>query len=440
MVITNGTFDTDLGGWTYTSAVTWQSPGKARIYAYAHNCPSDSMQQTFTITAPTISFDYVGTPTAYGIVTIGWDFIVADNTIISSEILAETGTRTLDVSSHIGKSATIRFKLIPYCSGIGPNDNVSLIIDNVTNTGGIPILFTSTPIGATIIINGIEIPPKTNVQINYPIGTYSYILRLPCHEDINGQLNVVDGPPISINGSFIKNTGDLSIISQPPGADVYYGSILQGQTPLNYTCYPEGVYNYYISFLGYQPFIGSITVVRNLLSEVNAPLVLYGSSGLGSIYVVSNPQGATIFLDDNNIGQTAPYVIINIPIGSHTIRLEKNGYNPLTSSPITVEDNKTSSITMSLTVSPANIIATVITQDSITIPCTVDSCAANVSVTWTNTGGTSGTFIPNITIDTVAIYPAPFPSESLDAGANILHTFIISGLAVGPHTICPFPN
>ena len=135
MAITNGTFDTDLSGWTYTSAVTWQSPGKARIYAWGYSCPRDSIQQTFTITGPIISFDYIGVPAYLGIVTIGWDFIVEGSTIISSETLVGTGTRTLDISSHIGKSATIIFKLIAYGGSICVNSWVSLTIDNVANPG-----------------------------------------------------------------------------------------------------------------------------------------------------------------------------------------------------------------------------------------------------------------------------------------------------------------
>ena len=87
-----------------------------------------------------------------------------------------------------------------------------------------------------------------------------------------------------------------------------------------------------------------------MLAEVNATLIPVGPAGIGSIYVVSTPPGATIFLDGTNTGQVTPHSIINIPIGPHTIRLEKNGYNPLTSLPITVGDNQTSSITMNLTI------------------------------------------------------------------------------------------
>ena len=89
---------------------------------------------------------------------------------------------------------------------------------------------------------------------------------------------------------------------------------------------------------------------------------------------------------------------------------------------------------------PANITATnmVITPSS--TPCVSGSCTVTVDVTWTNTGGTSGSFAPNIKIDDVAITPAPLPSEELLAGASIIHTFIVSGMTTGIHNICPYPN
>jgi hypothetical protein len=90
--------------------------------------------------------------------------------------------------------------------------------------------------------------------------------------------------------------------------------------------------------------------------------------------------------------------------------------------------------------SSANITATNMIITPSDTPCVAGTCTMTVDVTWTNTGGTSGSFVPNITIDTVAIYPDPFPSESLGAGLSVSHTFIVSGLTTGTHNICPSPN
>ena len=348
MSVINGTFDTDLSGWTYPTdgTVYWQT-GKAVIYSDTYYCPHVTMEQTFIITAPVISFDYIGIPN--GNTRTVWSLSAETTSLVSIEWIEGSGTRTFDVSAYIGKSATISFGLYSYGGPICYLGYSSLTIDNVTNIGGTPVLFSTFPTGATIIINGTEILPKTNVQINYPPGIYNYILRLPCNEDIIGQINVIVGPPINITGSFVLNTGNLSIISQPPGASVYYGAILQGQTPLSYTCYPEGTYNYNISLLGYQPFTGSTTVIRGLLAEVNATLVAIGPPGKGSLYISSTPAGASIYIDGIlQTGLATPTTITGINVGSHTVALKLNGYYTI-QFPVTVDENVTKNIYQILT-------------------------------------------------------------------------------------------
>ncbi len=89
---------------------------------------------------------------------------------------------------------------------------------------------------------------------------------------------------------------------------------------------------------------------------------------------------------------------------------------------------------------PANITATNMVITPSETPCRAGICTLSVDVTWTNTGGTSGTFVPNITIDTVAIDPPPYSSESLGAGASVTKSFTVTNLSSGNPAICPYPN
>jgi len=87
-----------------------------------------------------------------------------------------------------------------------------------------------------------------------------------------------------------------------------------------------------------------------------------------------------------------------------------------------------------------DITATAMTITPNETPCRHNICTVTVSVTWTNNGGISESFVPNITIDTVPISPAPYLSESLAPTASVTKSFVISNLAVGTHNICPYPN
>lgn len=90
----------------------------------------------------------------------------------------------------------------------------------------------------------------------------------------------------------------------------------------------------------------------------------------------------------------------------------------------------------------ANITAIAITAIPRTTSCLEGTCIVDVSVTWQNIGDISGDFVPNISIDTIPVSPAPYTSESVGAGLTTEHTFVVSGLtkAGSPHTICPIPN
>lgn len=51
-------------------------------------------------------------------------------------------------------------------------------------------------------------------------------------------------------------------------------------------------------------------------------------AGYGNISVVSEPQGARIFLDDRDTGRTTPAVLESVRTGTHEVRVELEGYEP----------------------------------------------------------------------------------------------------------------
>jgi len=74
----------------------------------------------------------------------------------------------------------------------------------------------------------------------------------------------------------------------------------------------------------------------------------------GTISVSSNPTYATIYLDGQKQGETspqAPFDIISVPCGPHTLELTMNGYYPYTTQ-VNVDGKTTTQVTASLTVLP----------------------------------------------------------------------------------------
>lgn len=114
----------------------------------------------------------------------------------------------------------------------------------------------------------------------------------------------------------------IVITSSPSGADVYIGGAYKGTTPLDLTGrYSAGSYAIEIRKDGYVSWLGSMVVKTSETTSISATLIPYK----GNVYVSSEPGEATIYLDGNYVG-ISPKTISDIPTGTHSLTLKKDGY------------------------------------------------------------------------------------------------------------------
>ncbi len=198
-------------------------------------------------------------------------------------------------------------------------------------------------------------------------------------------------------------------------------------------------------------FVNTITVTGTISSNgSNANGAIGGSSG-GSIYLTSNYSTIGSSLVSATGGTGVSGYGGGGAGGSGRIRISANSISG-TSTPSaytsgfdTDHNRKYASTEPTLTIGTEQIpTAANITAISMTItpsesPCRQGICTVSVSVTWTNTGETSGSFVPNISVDGTPASPI-YLSESLGPGATTTHGFTVSGLSTGIRSICPYPN
>lgn len=140
-----------------------------------------------------------------------------------------------------------------------------------------------------------------------------------------------------------KEKGALQVTSAP-GSQVYLNGKLLGKTPL---CKCElkdmiAVGDYTVKLVptegNFDPFEQKITISPKVLTVVDRT---FGQTGLANasiislnpiqdtktaqISVISFPNGAQVFLDNNIQGQT-PILLKNITESDHELKLSKNGY------------------------------------------------------------------------------------------------------------------
>jgi len=116
----------------------------------------------------------------------------------------------------------------------------------------------------------------------------------------------------------------------------------RGRTPLTIDTLPFGNYVIRVVQPGFRVAHDEFTLGRRSTehtfvarlerkgaTERTAPAAPAG--GLtGSLYVDSNPRGATILLDGRSVGQT-PLRMAEVRVGTHVVRLELAGKQPWTS-------------------------------------------------------------------------------------------------------------
>jgi serine/threonine protein kinase len=210
------------------------------------------------------------------------------------------------------------------------------------------ITISSQPTGARIFVNDDSIGIA-------PIGRHSvesgqYLLRVEKigFITIDSLVTVQKGQPQSFIFNLVPvptepNLGGIRITSNPKGASVWLNDEFVGSTPFESGGLPPTTYKLLIEKNGYANYFRkSVNVQKNKITPITKTMVK-----IGQLSITTQPSRAKIYLDDQYIGRTR---IRNraVPIGEHTVILQKDGYKPITKT-ITIAHNKRMNISETLT-------------------------------------------------------------------------------------------
>jgi hypothetical protein len=123
-----------------------------------------------------------------------------------------------------------------------------------------------------------------------------------------------------------EETGELEILSQPQGAAIYVNGVDQkATTPCKFTRVPPGTYTIKLTLRGYKDWEEQVTVEKGKTTRVEA--VLEQKNTAHAILVInSTPQGATIWINNQNVGKVTPQTLEFHRAGTYTVRLTLQGY------------------------------------------------------------------------------------------------------------------
>ncbi len=125
---------------------------------------------------------------------------------------------------------------------------------------------------------------------------------------------------------FSCHRGGVTVVevkSEPEGADIYLDGEDTGmKTDTVIVDIEEGKHTIELKMEGYATYREEIEVMEGDTTRIEAVLTsLYGSLSIKSV-----PEGADIYLDDEDTGMKTDTVIVNIKTGKHKLKLVKEGY------------------------------------------------------------------------------------------------------------------
>ncbi|MFO7883003.1 MAG: PEGA domain-containing protein [Kosmotogaceae bacterium] len=124
---------------------------------------------------------------------------------------------------------------------------------------------------------------------------------------------------------FYVNTkpteGVLEIKTQPSGADIFVDGVHYGKSPLSARL-SEGTHYITAVKKGYKQVSTMANVVAGRTNSI--ALNLESITRQYSLIVNSSPAGADVYIDGSHVGQSP--IRVNVDQGTHSLRLEKQGY------------------------------------------------------------------------------------------------------------------
>jgi hypothetical protein len=229
-------------------------------------------------------------------------------------------------------------------------------LKKIVRAGSLTII--SDPVPAFVYMDG-DYQGRTPLTLpKVSPGTHTIELDASNYYDWKTAVTVAEGSDQTVRATLSSipssTTGWIQVASTPAGATLRMDGVVQGQTPPSgvYTIQnvPAGDHIITLQLPGYQEFTTTVNVRTSTTTHVTASLQSAPSTTPvpegGGVSVSSVPSGGNVFVDNVYRGVT-PVTLTGIPAGTHTIRVQLQGYRDF-SMEVQVVGGTTTPVTASL--------------------------------------------------------------------------------------------
>ena len=206
------------------------------------------------------------------------------------------------------------------------------------------LIIKSTPVGANVILDN-ENRGLTPLELDgIDEGKHRLVLSYKGYERYARSTTVTADVTNTIEGELVPLTGNLSIISEPPGSEVFVNDEYKGKTPLTLQYLEVGEYFVKLTKFNYEDVLTRVTVEwnrENILKRILTPKP-------ASVAFYSVPDGAEVFIDNRSRGKTSITGLkLELVPGKHNVKMQLKGYTPETAE-IELAPNEITDLELSL--------------------------------------------------------------------------------------------
>ena len=188
------------------------------------------------------------------------------------------------------------------------------------------VLVKTEPAGADVKCNGVSLG-TTPLLVTTLASDRPHALELSLNGYQTKRIDVqTDGRhPLVRTETLALDSGVVDCTTEPAGATVLVNGVERGVTPIKLSNIPKGVATVVFRLAGYKDEMRELRLVPG--DSQTLAVQLKGQPA--KLVVVSSPEGAKVFVDDDYQGKT-PATISTLAGGAHKVRIELAGHAPVT--------------------------------------------------------------------------------------------------------------
>lgn len=182
----------------------------------------------------------------------------------------------------------------------------------------------SVPPGAAVAVDGEEVGTTPLRTDGLKPGGHEVRLTLEGYRDVRRKVELRQAEERKLAETLEARQGLLRITTAPAGATVLVDGRELGTTPLDGAPVLVGEHSVELRLDRYQPATRKVVVAEG----ASVALAVTLATSPGSLEVATTPGGASVLLDGKAMG-TTPLSLAAVAVGSHTLRLERAGHDPV---------------------------------------------------------------------------------------------------------------